>query len=239
MLNMLIWFAVVLVLFAVGDLIAKLTHARISSVFATLMLFLILFVTGIIPSDIIDRAGLTKNTLVAFASDNGLAVGRHGFMGKQNPFEHSLKVPLILAGPGIPQGQTRRALVYLQDLRPTLLDLAGLRDDPTCAFRSFAPLLRPGADPDAPFRDALHTAYRTHWRTLRQGDWKLIRLAQGKGKPCRELLFDLRADPLERRDLAQDPANAQRLAALRQTLLARMRRTGDPLAAKQKPPQVD
>ena len=60
MLNMLIWFAVVLVLFAVGDLIAKLTHARISSVFATLMLFLILFVTGIIPSDIIDRAGLTS-----------------------------------------------------------------------------------------------------------------------------------------------------------------------------------
>lgn len=189
--------------------------------------------------DALDRAGLTENTLVAFASDNGLAVGRHGFMGKQNPFEHSIKVPLILAGPGIPQGQTRRALVYLQDLRPTLLDLAGLRDDPTCAFRSFAPLLRPGADPDAPFRDALHTAYRTHWRTLRQGDWKLIRLAQGKGKPFRELLFDLRADPLERRDLAQDPAHAQRLATLRQTLLARMRRTGDPLAAKQKPPQVD
>ena len=60
MLNMLIWLAVVLVLFAIGDLIAKLTHARISSVFATLMLFLILFVTGIIPSDIIDRAGLTS-----------------------------------------------------------------------------------------------------------------------------------------------------------------------------------
>lgn len=60
MLNMLIWLAVVLVLFATGDLIAKLTHARISSVFATLMLFLILFVTGIIPSDIIDRAGLTS-----------------------------------------------------------------------------------------------------------------------------------------------------------------------------------
>ena len=58
MLNMLIWLAVVLVLFAIGDLIAKLTHARISSVFATLMLFLILFATGIIPSDIIDRAGL-------------------------------------------------------------------------------------------------------------------------------------------------------------------------------------
>ena len=59
MLNMLLGFAVVMVLFAVGDIIAKLTKARISSVFATLMLFLILFVTGVLPSDIIDRAGLT------------------------------------------------------------------------------------------------------------------------------------------------------------------------------------
>lgn len=59
MLNMLLWFSVVMVLFAVGDVIAKLTKARISSVFATLMLFLILFVTGVLPSDIIDRAGLT------------------------------------------------------------------------------------------------------------------------------------------------------------------------------------
>lgn len=60
MLDMLLWFAIVLVLFAVGDVIAKLTKARISSVFATLMLFLVLFVAGVLPADIIDRAGLTS-----------------------------------------------------------------------------------------------------------------------------------------------------------------------------------
>ena len=56
---MLLWFAVVMVLFAVGDVVAKLTKARISSVFATLMLFLILFVAGVLPADIIEKAGLS------------------------------------------------------------------------------------------------------------------------------------------------------------------------------------
>ena len=56
MFDMLLWFAVVMVLFAVGDVVAKLTKARISSVFATLMLFLILFVAGVLPADIIEKA---------------------------------------------------------------------------------------------------------------------------------------------------------------------------------------
>ena len=56
MFDMLLWFAVVMVLFAVGDVVAKLTKARISSVFATLMLFLVLFVAGVLPADIIEKA---------------------------------------------------------------------------------------------------------------------------------------------------------------------------------------
>ena len=59
MFDMLLWFAVVMVLFAVGDVVAKLTKARISSVFATLMLFLVLFVAGVLPADIIEKAGLS------------------------------------------------------------------------------------------------------------------------------------------------------------------------------------
>lgn len=60
MADMLLWFSVVLVLFAVGDLIANVTKAKISAVFVTLLLFLILFVTKVIPEDIIDRAGMTS-----------------------------------------------------------------------------------------------------------------------------------------------------------------------------------
>ncbi len=182
--------------------------------------------------DALDATGHAEDTIVVFASDNGLAVGQHGFMGKQNPFEHSIKVPLILAGPGIPQGQTRDALVYLQDIRPTLLELAGLRDAPSAtAFRSFATLLTKD-DAGAPFRERIYTAYRTHQRTLRQGDWKLIRLAQGKQAAPRWLLFNLRDDPHERRDLAASPAHAERLEAMRQALREIMLDVSDPLARR-------
>ncbi len=59
MADMLFWFSIVLLLFAVGDIVAKLTKAKISAVFVTLLLFLVLFVTGVLPADIIDQAGLT------------------------------------------------------------------------------------------------------------------------------------------------------------------------------------
>jgi arylsulfatase A-like enzyme len=51
------------------------------------------------------ETGQAKNTIIVFAGDNGLAVGRHGLMGKQNLYEHSVHVPLIMSGPGIPKGQ--------------------------------------------------------------------------------------------------------------------------------------
>ena len=71
--------------------------------------------------DALKATGHEEDTIVALAGDNGLAVGSHGFMGKQNMFEHSMKVPLLLAGPGIPKGQVRDALVYLQDLTGHLM----------------------------------------------------------------------------------------------------------------------
>ncbi len=58
--DMLLWFSVVLVLFAIGDLIASKTKAKVSAVFVTLLLFLILFVTKAIPADIIEKAGMTS-----------------------------------------------------------------------------------------------------------------------------------------------------------------------------------
>ena len=69
--------------------------------------------------------GLTENTMIVFASDHGLAMGRHGLLGKQNLYEHSAKTPLVVQGPGIPQGETQ-ALVYLHDLFATVLGMAGV-----------------------------------------------------------------------------------------------------------------
>ena len=71
----------------------------------------------------LEKKGLRDNTIIIFSSDNGLAVGQHGLMGKQNLYEHSIKVPLIFEGPGIPQGISNEELVYTLDLYPTLCDL--------------------------------------------------------------------------------------------------------------------
>ena len=72
----------------------------------------------------LSELGWAENTIVIVSSDQGLAVGgRHGLMGKQNLYEH-VKPPLILAGPGIPHGQSN-ALVYLYDLFPTICEFAG------------------------------------------------------------------------------------------------------------------
>ncbi|HAV61561.1 MAG TPA: choline-sulfatase, partial [Verrucomicrobiales bacterium] len=75
--------------------------------------------------DALEATGKADNTHIFFTADHGLAVGHHGLLGKQNMYEHSLRPPLIVAGPGIPRGRRIEARVYLQDIMPTTLELAG------------------------------------------------------------------------------------------------------------------
>ncbi len=70
--------------------------------------------------------GLLENTVVVYTADHGLALGQNGLMGKQNLYEHSLHVPLIMAGPGIGEGVRVPHLVWHADTRATMLDMAGL-----------------------------------------------------------------------------------------------------------------
>ena len=70
--------------------------------------------------DALDENGQAENTIVVYAADHGLSVGSHGLLGKQNLYEHSMRCPLIIRGPGIPHGTTD-AFTYLYDLFPTLL----------------------------------------------------------------------------------------------------------------------
>ena len=74
----------------------------------------------------LEEPGRLDDTLVIFSADQGIAVGSHGLLGKQNLYDHSMKVPLVLAGPGIPRGRSD-ALVYLFDIYPTACDLVGAR----------------------------------------------------------------------------------------------------------------
>ncbi len=142
-------------------------------------------------------AGLWEDTILVFSGDNGLAVGQHGLMGKQNVYEHSVHVPLVLAGPGIPRGERRDAMCYLLDLLPTLCGFAGADVPKSVEGRSLVPLL---ADSQARLRDTMYFAYRHVQRAVRDERYKLITYVVDGWR--REQLFDLQDDPKEMRDLA-------------------------------------
>ena len=139
--------------------------------------------------------GLYDNTIIIYAADNGLAAGSHGLLGKQNLYEHSMKVPLIISGPGIPKGKVTGAFVYLFDLFPTLSDLCTIKLPEGVDGKSLLPVLSRQKEK---VRESLFTAYRKTVRAVRTDEWKLIRY------PERNIsqLFNLVDDPLELNNLA-------------------------------------
>ena len=157
--------------------------------------------------------GHADDTIVVFAGDNGLAVGRHGLMGKQSVYDHSVHVPLLLAGPGIPSGETRDAFAYLIDIYPTLCDLVGIDIPSTVEGHSLCPAL---ASSSEPIRDTLFFAYRHLHRGVRDRRHKLIE-CNVEGTRTTQL-FDLDADPHETGNLADDPARADDITRLRAEL---------------------
>ena len=143
-----------------------------------------------------------ERTMVVFTSDHGLAVGRHGLMGKQNLFEHSLRVPLILAGPGISQGRTIESRVYMQDAMATVLEWADA-NSAKIDFQSLKPMLEADQSHFAQSNErTIYAAYQNHQRAVIAENHKLILYPESRTT----LLFDLAADPLEMHNLAEDTA---------------------------------
>lgn len=161
----------------------------------------------------LQRSGRAENTIILLAGDNGLALGQHGLMGKQSTYDHSVRVPLVMQGPGIPAGQKRDAMVYLLDIFPTLCDLAGLDIPASVDGKSLAPVLK---NPDAVIRDRLYLVYKDLHRAVRSPQFKLIEyMVEGRRTTQ---LFDLIADPWELQNLAGQAAYAEVETALRQDL---------------------
>jgi arylsulfatase A-like enzyme len=175
--------------------------------------------------DALESSGQAANTIVVFTADNGLAVGEHGLFGKQNLYDHSIRVPLIVAGPGVPKGKQNDAFVYIASLFATTCEMAGVPVPETVQFPSAVPLLTGAKDR---LYDDLYAGYIDRQRMVRTNRWKLILT------PAAEMvqLFDTAADPWEMQDLAADPKSD----AIIDDLYARLKRwmevTGDrfPLA---------
>ena len=165
--------------------------------------------------DELDASGLAENTIIVFAGDNGLAVGQHGLMGKQNCYEHSVRVPLIFAGPGLPAGARRDAYAYLFDIYPTLCELCGLPVPESVEGRSLAGALQ---DEGEAVRETIFAAYCGLHRMVKDRQYKLIEYVVD-GQHTQTQLFDLQADPWEMTNLADSPERAEIVAALRAELI--------------------
>ena len=174
--------------------------------------------------DTLDQEELTKNTIIVFAGDNGLAVGQHGLLGKQNLYDHSIRVPLIFAGPGVPAGQRTDSLVYLFDIFPTLFEMLRLPLPASVDGRSLVPILN---NPRRQLRLEMIYGYRHVQRAIRTARWKYIRY-NASGVQNRQL-FDLVNDPWEMKNLANDPAHTVTVTKLDASLRKLLRQSGDPL----------
>ena len=172
--------------------------------------------------DALEKSPHAKNTIIVFAGDNGLAVGRHGLMGKQSMYDHSVRVPLVLAGPGIGKGGRIDSLVCLYDLGPTACELAGVPAPKTFESVSLVPLLTGKA---SKAHDCVFGAYRDVQRMVRTDSQKLIVYP----KVGRIQLFDVRSDPLEMNDLSAQPEQAGMLAQLKTLLRKCQAEAGDKL----------
>lgn len=169
--------------------------------------------------DALEKNNLLQNTLIVFAGDNGLAVGSHGLLGKQSVYDHSMRVPLIISHPTLPQNKQSDALAYISDLFPTITDFLGLPALPTVEGQSLYPYL---LDPKKPGRESVYYAYRDLQRAVRTSDnWKLIKYNVNQRETTQ--LFDLNKDPYETNNLADNPSFRPKRQLLEAQLIREMK----------------
>lgn len=173
--------------------------------------------------DALEASGKMNNTYIVFTGDHGLSVGHHGLIGKQNMYEHSMRVPLIIAGPQIPAGERRDQRVYLQDVMPTVLEWAGITPPDYVDFHSLIPMLRDG-NQVSPY-SSIYGAYMNIHRMVISGDFKLIVYPEIE----KILLFNLEKDPQEMNNLADQPRYKEKVQEMIDKLKDLMKEMNDPM----------
>ena len=169
--------------------------------------------------DAVEESGKADNTYIIFTADHGLAVGRHGLCGKQNMYDHSVRVPFFVVGPGVKPAAKIDIPIYLQDVMATSLDLAGTSSEEV-DFKSLMPLLN---GKSSEHYDAIYGGYLNRQRMITQGDWKFISYARANV----ERLFNLKQDPNEMNDLAGNPEYVAKLSEMRNALTELSKKLND------------
>lgn len=172
--------------------------------------------------DSLKKTGKADKTYIVFTADQGLACGHHGLMGKQNMHWHSVGSPLVIVGPDIEKGRRIETRVYLQDVMPTTLELAGAAVPDDVQFRSLLPLLRGQRSQQY---EAIYGGFMSFQRMVVDDGHKLI-LYPGVPKAR---LYDVEKDPRELNDLAGKPEALPIMQRLFGSLQRLQRETGDTL----------
>jgi len=200
--------------------------------------------------DKLESMGELDNTYIFYTSDHGMAIGRHGLQGKQNLYEHTWRVPMVVKGPGIEAGQRCQGNVYLLDVLATMCDLTETEFPVTNEGKSFKPVLEGEQEV---VRDVLFGVYcggtKPGMRSVRKGDWKLIKYDVLDGEVRETQLFNLKDNPEEyieqhhhsdvikltgnspadgQLNLADDPKYAEKRKEMEALLYQEMVRLDDP-----------
>jgi len=184
----------------------------------------------------LEKSGQADNTYIIFTADHGLAVGHHGLVGKQSMYDHSMRVPFFIAGPGIKAGSEFDMPIYLQDAMATSLEIAEVEKPSHVEFKSVLPLIK---GTEKVQYSEIYGKYINYQRMIYKGNYKLIIYPYaGKSR-----LFNTAKDPDEMNDLADNPEYASMLASLKKDFLSLQKSMGDtfdvdnPPAKTKRPPK--
>ena len=171
--------------------------------------------------DALEKSKKADNTWIFFTADHGLSVGHHGLVGKQNQYDHSVRVPFVVVGPGVDADRSISTPIYLQDVMPTTLELAGVAQPKHVFFHSLLPLLKNQTN-ESPY-ESIYGAYLNLQRAITHDGWKLIVYPTANAFR----LYHVAADPTESVDLAAEPGHASRVSDLLDRLARLQQQLGD------------
>ena len=157
----------------------------------------------------LEATGKADNTYIIFTADHGLSVGHHGLVGKQNMYDHSMRVPFMISGPGIKPGTKIDQPIYLQDAMATSLALAKAEKPDHVEFQDLMPIIKGAATTNV---KRIYGKYIDYQRMIQEGDYKLILYPKAEKKMR---LYNTNKDPEEMQDLSDNPEYAQKMAGLK------------------------
>jgi len=175
------------------------------------------------------------NTVIVFMGDNGLLEGEHGMVDKRTGHDPCLRIPLLVRYPSLGKSKVIEQQALTVDVAPSILDLCGVPPLDGIHGKSWVPLVSRG---DSNWRKSwfyeynyeVQFPYTPNVRAVRTDDWKYIHYPHGDGAPDRHMaeMYNIKADPEERNNLANDPKHADKLRELKQELGVAMRLSGLP-----------